>query len=108
MGEEGDVLHRGNGFVRAGFAVKQFIDNAAFDQVFFDQFGDVGRLQADVDDAFRVNHHDGAQRAESVAAGFDHFDLFGQFSFDQFFQKGIFDAEAAGSLAARSAANQYV
>ncbi len=50
----------------------------------------------------------GPSAQNPFAAGFNHFDFIGQFSFDNLFQKGIFYAQAAGSLAARTAANEYV
>ena len=88
-----------------GSRYKQSFKNSSFDQMLFHQFGNVRRFEINVNDAFRVDHHDGAQSAKTVAACFHDFYFFSQFPFDEFFQKGIFDAETAGSLTPSASAN---
>ena len=76
MGEEGDVLHRGNNLIRCRFTIKKSLDDSSFDQMFLHQFRHILGFQGYINDAFRINDHNGAEGAKAVASRFNNFNLF--------------------------------
>ncbi len=107
-GEEGDLLHRGDDPGGDGFPVEQSLQNTPLDEVLLHQFGDILGFDHHVDDALRIDDHDGTHGAETVAAGFHQFDFVGQAPFIQFGDQFLFDREASGCMTACSSAEQQM
>ncbi len=108
LAEKGDIVNMGNGLFRYGLVVHEPLDRPPLDNMFFDDFGDIINADLLVKNSFGVHDHDGACRAESVAAGFNHEHFIGQAALCNFLHQSRVYHFAAGCLAARAATDQYM
>ena len=93
---------------RDGLIVKQALDDAAFEQVFFDDLGHIRDLDLAVKAAFRVDDHNRAERAKTKAARAHDLDLLLKTAVGDLLFQRLDDRRAVGGGAAGTAANQNV
>jgi hypothetical protein len=71
----------------------------------FDEEGDVFDLELLIEDAFRLNHENGAPLAESVASRSDDQDLILKVPFPDLLFEGLFDLEGPAGNTSGAGAN---
>jgi hypothetical protein len=74
--------------------------------VLFDKERDIFDLELLIEDAFRLNHENGAPLAESIASRRDDEDLVLKVPFPDLFFEGLFDLEGPAGNTSGAGANQ--
>jgi len=108
LGVEGDLAVVGNGPVLERLLVGQPFDDAALEKGFLHQVWHIFGLDLAVEDAVRINHHDGAHGAEPAAAGLDDADFSVQAVAMDLALQGRQDIPGLRGRAARTFTDHYV
>ena len=94
--------------VMDGIIIQQALDDAPFEQMLLHDLGDVLYLNFTVEAAFRIDDHDGAERAQAMAARLDDLDLFAEAFLRDLLLQSLDNRGRVCGGTAGTAANEYM
>ena len=108
MREKGNFVELGDDLFGGGVFVKVFLHRLAVDQMLVDDFGNIFQFDFLIENIPWLYHHDGTHGTETVAAGFHDLHFFAQPLGIQFALQRFDHLDAAGGVAACTAAGQQI